>query len=286
MAKGRPRKWLATTAAAPETTGIKPDQFEKDVEGYVELASCHRLTLGPVALQAYARSQRSAGCDLGAIANRVESLVTVREGNVSAVIEAHRVKRLVSEMRKAKANAGGPKRKPLADIGTLMSWCIPTTNQRDLQFQSVWFLLIATGCRPHELHSADVRLTGRSADPGVEIRFNGRKQNSSTGANYLHFSSEHSAEIPAHIREHLRKAGRIPKIGTPQNIASCINSWLQKFHGRYQGPPQPAGITSTCPRVRMDNVLRSLVDESLMPVHVYEALMGHTVQTSDASYRR
>jgi len=73
-------------------------------------------------------------------------------------------------------------------------------------------------------------------------------------------------------------------IGTPANCATCLNSWLKSFARRHSFDAQ--GITSTYPRVRLDNVLRALHDEGEMTAVEFQALIGHTLETSQSSYRR
>lgn len=280
---GRRKKWsylslpgLAVAAGA--------DQWEKDLQEYLVWARQQGLPVGSSALQAYATSQRAAGMDLVAIANRIEAFRSVTDANVTSIIGQHQISRTVATLRRDKANAGGPHRKALVSISVLMGWCVPTPmSQRDLHYQVVWFVLLATGCRPEEHHTVKHKIENPE---GLSILFNGRKSSPASGAAYVFFSYQYSCRPPDHVLHYLRTHKDLPKIGSRKNCSSCINSWLSKFHSRYRILSPPDKVTSCCPRVRMDNVLRDLVDEQLLTIHVYENMIGHTVKVSDVSYRR
>jgi hypothetical protein len=163
-----------------------------------------------------------------------------------------------------------------------MEWCRSTGVRRDLIFQSLWYVMICTGCRPEELHTANIRLTSNA----LEVRYNGRKSESASGANYLRYPFSWSAAPPSTVQAFLKSGERFPIIGTRRNVAACFNSWLVSFRPRQGMPPPNLKVTSTCPRVRMDNVLRDQLDDKLITIEVFERLMGHKVQVSDQSYRR
>lgn len=282
MARGRPRKWTVTHPLAP-TVKRYPDQWEKDFTDYLTWCSVHKLLAGTAAIGAYAASQRDAGLDPVAIANRVETFRGVTAKNCQSILQQHRLSRYISEIRKDKANQGGPARKPLTAIDTLMSWCHPTpANQRDFNYQVVWYFMIASGIRPEEHHT--VKYTFSTTE--LRVQFNGRKNCKVSGAHYVSFSLELSCLPPPAIRDFLKKGNPIPHIGTRKNCASCINSWLRSFRTRYSLPKLDLHVTSTCPRVRMDNILREKLDSHLLAEHVYTNMIGHTTAVSDASYRR
>ena len=283
MGRGPPRKWTATSRAPPPGIMIvHGDQWESDLDEYVKFCRIHHLDPGPKALTTYAQSQLMARMCPVAIANRVESFKHINHMNLESAKSAHRLKALVASLRKSKATAGGPKRKPLCKIDLLMEWCIDTGEHRDLVYQSYWYILIAVGCRPEELHTINWRV----ASDAFGVRYNGRKNEEASGANFLRYPFTWSAPPPRHIKDFLTSGDPLPKIGTRRNVAACFNSWLKKFHGRNHLKIPKAEVTSTCPRVRMDNVLRDQLDAQLLTTPVYERLIGHTVKVSDQSYRR
>jgi hypothetical protein len=62
-----------------------------------------------------------------------------------------------------------------------------------------------------------------------------------------------------------------------KSIASHINSWLKRTGAEF---------TSTTPRVRMDNLLRDLVEDGEITITELEDRTGHTWQVSTNSYAR
>lgn len=125
--------------------------------------------------------------------------------NLQNTREHHAVKTTVASLRKRKANAGGPRRKELVAIRSLMSWCRRTGIRRDLVFQSSWFLLIATGCRPEELHTINIKYTPLK----LSVKWNGRKNNATSSAAYFDFPYTWSACPPQHIAAFLSKCRRL-----------------------------------------------------------------------------
>lgn len=276
------RKWSASTGCIVTPADDEPDQWTLDLNEYLAFANRLRVPPGPIALKSYALSQRAAGMDPTAIANRVDSFKHIAPGNLQSARDHHSLKRTASELRKSKTNSGGPKRKPLVVIKTLMQWCTYTGVVRDLRLQAMWYIMLVCGCRPEELHTLELKM-GLS---GLDIRFNGRKNEATSGAAFLHFPFKWSMAPPDHIKTFLEKCHELPRIGSRKNVSSCFNSWLRKFHFRHRMTQPTQYVTSTCPRVRMDNVLRDLLDDQLMTTAVYEHIIGHTVNVSDKSYRR
>lgn len=282
----RRKKW-SPLSGKPEATEVAtvPDVFERDLREYLHFCSHNEMEPGPEGLLQYGRSQRAAGLDGASVANRLDQFKGVTATNALNILAHHRVKRFSAELRQAKARAGGPKRKPLVAISALSRWFDPShiKTDRDRVYATLWFVLCATGMRPEEHHHMDCRI-GNDGE-SLEICFRGRKSNSSTGAPYVRFPFQLSCEPPSYVRDRLLK-GRLDTIGTPKNCASCINSWLKSHQkGNFPEPTEPS-VTSTVPRVRMDNVLRDLIDEGEYSANQFEVMMGHTIKTSDSSYRR
>jgi len=284
MGRGAPRKWRAASVTSEnhQSVPVIKDRWELDLDEYVLFCTRLRLPIGPTALAEYARSQECANLCPVAIANRIEAFKFLTPTNVDQARNMHRLDVVTAGLRKRKANAGGPKRKALCPLNVLLSWCTQTGNQRDLTYQSLWYILVCTGCRPEELHTLKMRLTPNSLD----IQFNGRKNEASSGAAFLPFRFQWSAPPPAHVKAFLLNTPHTGHIGTARNCASCFNSWLSKFHKKNGLSRPDAHVVSTCPRLRMDNVLRNEVDAGVITVAEYERLIGHTLAVSDQSYRR
>jgi len=281
-AADRPWIWNPRTAVKA-VAHLRKSVFRTDVENYMQFCAFNEMPLGPGALLAYASSQEAAGLDPVAIANRVEAMQSLTNENVKATLERRELRAMVSYLRKKKANLGGPSRKPLVDIATLASFLHEVPHsERDLNFQAVWYVLIACGARPEETHTLQYQLR----PDGLKVKFNGRKNETASSAVYWFFSFEYSVSPPRHVMRALEDRETLPRIGTRKNCAACVNSWLAKFHRLSNTRPSSDHITSCCPRVRMDNVLRGLVDRGLLAVHVFEAMMGHTIEVSTSSYLR
>lgn len=284
MPRGRPPKWLPTTKAKPVANGPppQPSQWEKDACAYADFCKVNSLSMGATALLKYAESQESSGLCRNAIANRMEALRCLRDTSFAEQVEGQRLSDRIRELRKRTANEGGPKRKPLVSISNLERWLVPVLEERDIRYQSVWWWLICTGARPEEMHHIQCKVSESS----VDVRWDGRKGNSSTSAQYLSYPYDWAIPLPHHLQEYFSVAPAPMKvtIGTRKNCCSCINSWLRSFAKRHSF--DCLGVTSTCPRVRMDNVIRTIYDEGGMTPIQFEALMGHTLETSQQSYRR
>lgn len=277
--------WRASSPAVARPSVVLPDQYEKDLVGYICFCQYLGIDPGSPALLAYGVSQKAAGLDPSAIANRIDMLTGVTKENVIFRLQSHRVKRFAAALRKEKANAGGPKRKLFLTLDYLMEWVCPSSKTKnDLEYQVVFFICIATGCRPEETHTMKIRIKTE----GIEVQWNGRKNCPTSGAHFLLFPFSLSSPPPSHVKKYLEENINLPKIGTRSNVSSCINSWLTRF--KKNNPSffsfPPLHTTSTCPRVRMDNILRDLVDAGKLTIHVYEQMIGHTINVSDVSYRR
>jgi len=281
MARGRPRKWShASPAHAQQTVA---DQWEKDAREYRAFGKKHKLSMGPDLLLLYSNSQSNAGLCPVAIANRVESFRHLTDNNFDTALKQHHVSREISRLRKEKANAGGPKRKQLVRRAVLCVFLSVTpTTHRDLWYQVLWYVCCATGCRPEETRT--LKYKWRNGD--LYVRWCGRKNEAASGAAYIKFQRDLFGPPPPLVEKWLASGKALPSFGPVENLATNINSWLKKFCGRYHIPQPDAHITSTVPRVRMDNILRAAVDSGKLPVHVYEQMIGHSIKVSDISYRR
>ena len=279
MARGARFKWTPTSSALCGPVAFAPDQAEKDILSYLLFATRQGVDPGAKLLLSYASSQEIAGMCPVAIANRVELLRRITWENAQGHIAQIRISRTCASLRKA--NAGGPKRKVLFSIEILMSFCsLCPDNTRDLHYQILWYVCCATGCRPEETTTMLYKWSG-----SLSVQWNGRKNAITSGARFYLFDAALSAPAPPHIAGWFAQGKPLPVFGKRHQIASNMNSWLAKFHGRHGIAPPGEHITSTCPRVRMNNKLRDLVDSGRLTVPVYEAMIGHTVKVSDQSYR-
>ena len=285
--KGRPNKWLIRRQEDEKATpnvdllprqATNPDKDVLDFVGFLE-KNAH-ITDRDELMRVYAEQQLADGCDKGVVANRVEKLRRVDASNAKAILAQTGIDQLIWSLRKDKATSGGGKRKDLFTIDALAA-IIATMSQtpRDVKYQVIWWILIASGCRPNELHSIQIVF---DVD-GLSVRFNGRKNDLETGCCSYLFLFEYSIAAPPWVRAHILEHG-LPRIGTATNISSCINSWLKSFgvsHG-----VQTEGMTSTSGRVRMDNVLRLELDAGEISEIAFEMMMGHKVTTSEKFYKR
>jgi len=279
--RGRPLKWMPTSAApTPVLTQIS--QWTRDAQEYAAFSRAAGLRLGPQALLAYASSQEAAGMSRNAIANRLEALRNLRDDSFTEQMAAHALSERIRTLRTATARSGGPKRKALVSITTLQRWLAPTDDERDRRYQCLWWFLLCTGARPEEHHRAKCKVT----DTALYVQWNGRKGNYATSAQYLRYAFDWAVAPSPQVLSLVSAApeSMAVKIGTPKNCAACLNSWLKSFARRHAFDSQD--ITSTFPRVRLDNVLRSLHDEGELTAIEFQALIGHTLETSQSSYRR
>jgi integrase len=239
--------------------------------------------MGPEALVQYAHSQVEAGMDKVAIANRMKQFMHLTRVNFNHSLSVHRACQLMAELRREKAISGGPKRKPLVSMPLLRTFLTEIPNsERDLSYQMIWFVLIATGTRPADAR----RLKYRISDDAIEVQFNGRKNESASSARFWVFPFIYSSFPPNHVARALRLHQQLPQLGSAMSYAACINKWLKAFCTKNSLPEIPLSITSCCPRVRMDNFLRHMLDQGSITTKVYEAMMGHSVEVSDQAYLR
>ena len=296
----RKKKWSPTSHAPPSANSgadfNRPlDGWETDLLAYLQFGRAVGLPPGPALIDAYVASQKLAGLALSAIANRVEALRRIRPENVQATWEAHRTTTLVAELRKDHGNAGGPKRKTLLSALELESWLTPSmastsaARERDLKYQVLWWALCSSGARPEETHTLKYQYSTPSPST-LCVQWNGRKNEKVSSARFWPF--DHFATPPPHIAAWFAGGRPLPIIGTRKNVAQCVNSWIDTFHRRSKLPRPcsasgtPFHVTSTCPRLRMDNILRDELDAGRISLDTYEVMIGHTIKVSNTSYRR
>ena len=79
---------------------------------------------------------------------------------------------------------------------------------------------------------------------------------------------------PPHVEKRLAQ-------GVPQftkSPASCLNSWLAKCFDNE--------VTSTSPRVSLDNILHRKANDGVISTSHFEWLLGHSSKTSTLHYMR
>jgi hypothetical protein len=160
------------------------------------------------------------------------------------------------------------------------------TIKKNQFYVAMWYILVITGTRPTELLSAQFRID----DDGIGVRFNGRKNSKATAARYWKFLytwtyTPSIAEIQR-ISNSLDSDGRVISLkegGESFQIAQAINAWLKKHDRHIIDGLQ---ITSTSPRVFLDNILGRIFEQGGMPLQLFEDLMGHTIKVSRANYQR
>jgi hypothetical protein len=177
-----------------------------------------------------------------------------------------------------------PKKKMILRLADLTLPLRPrATTTRDLRYQAFWWVLLITGGRPHNVREAEASWV--EAGQKLRVLWHGRKSDPAPCkvAYLLKWGSEGKTHLTdyAHLKPHINDALR--SIGTPTNIAACMNAWLKQWLGtHHQGCAWQ--LTSTLPRVRLDAVLRSELHFSHITAADYETLMDHTIKTSNSSY--
>jgi hypothetical protein len=260
----------------------------KTIRNFVIFCIAQGLEIGGTAVVPYGESQRLAGLDGSVVANNMQTVRYITADNWEQAIAQARVSHFISSLRADKARNGGPKRKPLLDIHQLMSPIrdLNLASKKDGFYAAVWCILVITGIRPAELFTAQFVIES----DGIGVRFNGRKNSTATSARYWKYKYEWSYK-PSDtefqiIAKYLDADGKIISLkdnGEPFAIAQAINAWLSKNHKSTVNGLQ---ITSTSPRVFLDNVLSRFFELGTMPQQLFEDLMGHTIKVSRANYQR
>jgi len=145
-------------------------------------------------------------------------------------------------------------------------------SERDLWFMRAWFLLVVTGQRLGNLVGA--RLVLESC--GVRVYYlNGRKTEKKGLRAGILYNYEWSERPPPHLKLHEGQTVHLTNIGDKSNAAARMNLWLK--NGGWS-------LTSGQPRVRLDNVLRVLLEKNLLTENEYCRLIDHNLSTSDQHY--
>lgn len=171
----------------------------------------------------------------------------------------------------------------LASVSLLLPLFPPAQKARDKEYQALWWALLTTGARP-----VHIRLAQMTCQDGVlSTRWaGGRKSGDNAMARPLCYAYNWVAGPPSNmIKNHLedsKKIGTQNKKSKKWNTAGCVNVWLKKWMEHHH--PGAAPMTSTFPRVHLDNVLRLRVHQGTMSVHEFESLMDHSLKTSDEHY--
>lgn len=170
-------------------------------------------------------------------------------------------------------NSIGTRRKELRGLSALRQvYEAAPRSERDLWFMRAWFMLVATGQRLGNL--VDAQLVLESC--GVRVFYlNGRKTERKGLRAGIFYSYEWSEYPPPHLNLHEGQTIRLTNIGDKSNAAARMNLWLK--NGGW-------GFTSGQPRVRLDNVLRVLLEKHLLTESEYCRLIDHNLSTSDQHY--
>jgi hypothetical protein len=220
--------------------------------------------------------RRNEGSDDGVLANEL-SIITPSTP-IAQRLEQLSLSDMATALRRTKARDGGCREKKLTSIDVLARFTQKATpgchKERELCYRSFRWMLVATGCRPAELHTSSWTLLKKE----LHLIIRARKDSQAQGKRARIFKFAWSTPPPRDVREYLSRQQTCP-IGNEGNVACCINSWL-----RSRGAD--SSITSTSPRVRLDNVLGPMVEDREINLEIFEWLMGHTWSTSMRSYRR
>lgn len=215
--------------------------------------------------------QRNAGIDALSCANQLEMLTHVHDIGASEQCDQRR--QVEHALRKEKALTGGCKKKPWWSVPWLMSCLGNPENERDIHYHTFWWFLIVTGIRPAEHLGATIACLDATS---IHVMLASRKEQVLQGDLARVFLFEWSCPPPAHVKKCLANKG-VPQF--TKSAASCLNSWLSKVFNQQE-------VTSTSPRVSLDNILHRKANEGIIAVDHYEWLMGHSSKTSTLHYMR
>ena len=153
----------------------------------------------------------------------------------------------------------------------------PGDSATDEQYRLLWFLVLATGCRPANLRDA----MGIRCDPvGVSIQWGPRKGGRTGFRKVTVYLTAWSYPRPPDLgASGTDLACLMDGIFKSSNIASALNAWLKRRSGR-------SDITSSMARDRMAAVLVTEKKEGRIDTAEYEWLMDHTWQVGVQYYAR
>lgn len=270
------RKWIPRTATSRGHFGKVPGKvILRDWWLFVlrnPLLRADRLAM----VRSYVQQQLLDGLDPSTVKTR---LIYIRRLGIPLSAEERQrayvklaVDGILTRLDRMK-NKVGTKFKPLCPLHELRAvYTSPGSTERDRHYQLAWYILVVTGQRAGNLVGASFRVLG----DGLRVRFlEGRKTEKKALRCGIVFRFAWSERPPSFFD---LKHGRdfvFPPIGTKRNVAAHINTWL-----RAQG----WSFTSTVPRVRLDNLLRELLNQKLLTTLEYERFMNHTTETSDKHY--
>ena len=280
---GRPRKWqprrlfgeMKNVKKVISEFGSKKSAFDRNFRRFAKL---NRRLKGPRLILAMAEQQLADKVDPSVVANNIE---TARKIHLDSPSDLPTLQETISALRRKKARLGGPKRKPWYSATNLWSVVIDAldiTDKQSARYASLWWLLIATGMRPNEAHHCHCKLK----DHTIEVTFFGRKNETSSSAAACVYDLKWTIYPPVFVREYYNSLPErhtsVTAIGTAQNVASCIDSFLKRRVDER--------LLSTLPRVSLDNLLRRRLTNGELSEKDFERLMGHDIETSTTSYLR
>lgn len=175
-----------------------------------------------------------------------------------------------------------PMKKESLPLKKLLSPMQPAaTHRRDQLFQALWWVLLVTGGRPNNVRKSRMVL---KADR-VDVTWGGRKSSkSSVCVSYLlRWGEEGGVQLSDFTPRSEDVNHALQEIGTPANVASCVNSWLKQWTAKHH-PGSKTNLTSTLPRVRLDRILRRELAMKRITDVDFQTLMDHDVKTSNVSY--
>lgn len=150
---------------------------------------------------------------------------------------------------------------------------------RDLEYRTLFYLSVATGGRLENVmqaHAFDIRSNA------VAVKWGRRKVGSPGGgmAVYLH---EWSVPPPPDVQNRIATFSQEERwlFQKSSNIASAMNSWLEKRCGRLKIGER---FTSTAGRARMSKRLFGMYSKGEIPREVFSELMNHEPKMSIERY--
>lgn len=230
---------------------------------------------------AYIDSHRKMGMSPGSIRTRVSVLkyVSANPKDEGVTVDRIRCAAILAQVDREAANKKF-NRKPNLPLSDLVRPLVPTgVTQRDRRFQALWWLCIVTGARPCHIAQAEIRYSS----VGLRIRWGARKRQTNAMQRPLLYKFSWTCTVHADIIAELEGCKKIGTVkNTQSNIAACINSWVKKrLHVFYPGE---RNMTSTFPRVHLDNILREKLRNGEITEYEFSVLMEHTLKTSDEHY--
>ena len=278
---GRPRLYAPHKATSLEKREaqrlLQAASVSPETEDYLKFCGLNKDVVSRSALLAlYAAQLTGAGLKPSTIKSRLENAK-----GINPFATDPRDARVAQAILHAASHASAvapPKKKVTLRMSDLVLPLHPSaTTTRDRLYQAFWWVLLATGGRPHNVREADANWCGSK----LKVLWHGRKSDTTPChvAYLLKWGDEGKIRLTdyGHLNDALRN------IGTPDNAAACINAWIKQWLGVHH-PSYQQHMTSTLPRVRMDAKLRAELQVKHITEAEYEVLMDHTIKTSNSSY--